>query len=127
MLELFILYAMISFIPFGTVLTFLHIFGTGLFGAALVRYQGKRCWTEFHRQLECGEIPTQSITNGILILLAGALLMTPGLITDLMGILLLLPLVRRMVFGYSLYRFESHRLKTRRHTPTPPSNEIIDV
>ena len=124
MLELLILYVMMSSF-FGMILTFLQIFGTGLFGAALVRYQGKRCWAELHRLLDNGEKPTQPITDGSLILLAGVLLVTPGWITDLAGILLLFPPIRRMVLGYALYRFEKYRIKTRQHTP-PPS-EVIDI
>ena len=127
MLELFILYLMMNFIPLGTILTILLILGTGLVGAALVRYQGVNCWLELHRRLDHGEMPTQTIVDGILILLAGVLLITPGLITDLMGILLLFPPSRRMVFGYTLYRFERYRLETRQRSTPPPSNEIIDV
>jgi len=128
MLELFILYLMMNFFGIlGTILTVLLFFVTSLFGAGLIRYQGIRCWTELHRQLDYGEMPTQSMIDATLILLAGALLITPGLITDLVGILLLFPTVRRMVFGYFLYRFEMYRLKPRQRSKAPPPDEIIDI
>ncbi len=126
-LELFVIYLIMNLLPFGTILTILLILGTGMLGASLAKYQGMYCWTELHRQLDRGETPTQPIANGILILLAGGFLIMPGVITDISGILLLIPPVRRMVIAYALYRFEAYRLKLRQRPVSSPQNEIIDV
>ena len=128
LLELFILFVMMNWAGlFGIITTALLIFGGSLFGACLVRYQGINCWLEAHRQLDRGEMPTRPAADGVLILIAGVLLATPGLITDLLGILLLFPPFRGMVIAYTLFRFEVYRLKTRQKTATPPQDDIIDV
>ena len=125
-LELFVLYLLTNSLPFGAVVTILLVLGTGLLGVFLARYQGMNCWLELHRQLDRGETPTQPIANGILILTAAALLILPGLITDLTGILLLVPPIRRAVIAYTLYRFEAYRFRMRQQ-PIPPSQETLDV
>jgi len=125
-LELFVLYMLANSLPFGQIVTVLLVLGTGFLGVSLARYQGMGCWLELHRQLDRKETPTQPIANGILILIAAALLIMPGLITDVTGILLLIPPIRRGVIAYTLYRFEAYRLRTRQQQP-PPSQETIDV
>ena len=127
-LELFILFLMMNGLgPFGIILTVLLIVGASILGVGLLRYQGLSCWFEIHRQLDRGELPTQPIADGVLILMAGVLLITPVLLTDLLGLLLLFPPIRRMVFGYTLYRFEVHRMKTRQRPTTPVPDEVIDI
>ena len=61
---------------------------------------GKR----FQRQVESGAVPGREIADGVMILFAGALLMTPGFLTDLLGISLLLPPVRAVVRGAVMRR-----------------------
>ncbi len=68
---------------------------TALLGAALARRQGFQVLQEFQTQLNQGSIPGLAIAEGVLILLAGAVLMTPGFITDTMGFLLLAPPIRK--------------------------------
>lgn len=65
-----------------------------LVGAKLVKQQGWRAWRAIHQQLAAGRVPGTAVIDGFLILLAGALLLTPGFITDTVGLLLLLPPVR---------------------------------
>ncbi|HVF13656.1 MAG TPA: FxsA family protein [Acidimicrobiales bacterium] len=73
-------------------------------GAWLVRREGMAVWTRFQRQVQTGVVPGREIADGVLILLAGALLCTPGFVTDVVGILLLLPPVRSAVRSALLYR-----------------------
>jgi UPF0716 protein FxsA len=73
-------------------------------GAWLVKREGMGVWTRFQRQVQTGVVPSREIADGVLILFAGALLMTPGFVTDLVGILLLLPPVRAAVRRAALYR-----------------------
>jgi len=77
------------------------ILGTGLLGAVLARREGLRVFSHVREQLARGELPADALLDGVLILLAAALLVTPGLLTDACGFLLLIPpsrsLIRRMV------------------------------
>jgi UPF0716 protein FxsA len=68
-------------------------------GAWLARREGMSVWRRFQRQVETGAVPGKEIADGVMILFAGALLMSPGFLTDLLGIALLLPPVRAVVRG----------------------------
>jgi UPF0716 protein FxsA len=68
---------------------------TGILGAALARRQGTATWRRFREALEAGRPPHRELVDGILVLLAGAVLLTPGLITDVAGFALLVPALRR--------------------------------
>lgn len=68
---------------------------TGVTGIQLVRWQGWRAWRAISQQLAVGRLPSREILEGVLILLAGVLLLTPGPLTDLVGFLLLVPPLRR--------------------------------
>jgi UPF0716 protein FxsA len=66
-------------------------------GAWLVKREGMSVWRRFQRQVESGVVPGREIADGVMILFAGALLMSPGFLTDLVGIALMLPPVRAVV------------------------------
>ncbi len=68
---------------------------TGVVGGSLARREGLRVWRSWHRALQEGRPPTDGIADGALILLGGALLVTPGVLTDAFGLCLLLPATRR--------------------------------
>ena len=70
------------------------VLSTGMIGMSLVRWQGMKSLRQIQQQLASGQSPSQSIVSGVLILIAGALLLTPGLITDTAGFLLLIPTLR---------------------------------
>ena len=72
---------------------------TGILGAALLRYQGLFAWRNVQRDLSQGKMPTDSLLDGLMIVVAAVLLITPGVLTDLFGITLLIPWCRRF------YRF----------------------
>jgi UPF0716 protein FxsA len=76
-------------------------------GAWLARRQGLRCWRAVHEQTARGELPADSLLDGLLILIAGALLITPGLLTDTAGFLLLTPPFRRLVRRWLVRRIQS--------------------
>ncbi|MCB9507138.1 MAG: FxsA family protein [Myxococcales bacterium] len=67
---------------------------TGALGAALARREGLRTLGDIQRSLAAGELPTDGLLDGVCILLAGALLVTPGVLTDMTGFLLLIPASR---------------------------------
>jgi len=68
---------------------------TAFVGSALVARQGRRTWARFQQELVMGIPPGATIADGAMILVAGALLLTPGFLTDATGFLLLVPAVRR--------------------------------
>jgi UPF0716 protein FxsA len=73
-------------------------------GAWLVKREGLAVWGRFQRQVQMGVVPSREMADGVLILLAGALLLSPGFVTDIFGILLLLPPVRAAIRSAALYR-----------------------
>ncbi|OVE76815.1 hypothetical protein BVX98_04690 [bacterium F11] len=72
------------------------VVGTGFLGALLARVQGARAWTNVQRELARGELPASQLVDSLLILIAGIVLLTPGLLTDILGFLLLIPLTRNL-------------------------------
>lgn len=68
-------------------------------GAWLLKQQGLATWRSLQATMARGEVPTKEATDGALILFGGALLLTPGFVTDAVGILLLLPPTRAAVKG----------------------------
>jgi UPF0716 protein FxsA len=81
----------------GWLLTLALVIVTGTLGASLARHQGLQCWQEVHRRLAEGDLPTAPLLDGLMILIAAALLVTPGVITDLFGFSLLVPPIRRRI------------------------------
>ena len=75
-------------------------------GAWLVRREGLGVVRAVERRLRAGEMPGRELVDGLLVLLAGALLLTPGFVTDAVGVLLLLPPVRAVVRAALRRRFE---------------------
>lgn len=73
-------------------------------GAWLVKREGMGVWRRFRQQVEAGVVPGREIADGVMILLAGALLLTPGFLSDAAGLLLLLPPVRSGVRTVALRR-----------------------
>jgi len=101
----------------------------GLVGAVLARRQGLRAWRAIRDDLAARRAPAVSVVDGLLVLLAGLLLAFPGLISDLCGILLLVPQVRaalRPAFTGWLSRRVS--LRVRNFSTRPPGQgEVIDA
>lgn len=71
------------------------VIATGLLGAWFVRLEGRRVWHGYTRALAEGRMPEEGFLGGVLLLLGGALLIAPGVLTDLVGIVLLVPWSRR--------------------------------
>ena len=70
---------------------------TGLLGSALAASQGSRALRQIREDMMAGRMPAQSILDGGLVLAAGLLLITPGLLTDSVGFFLLVPPGRRLL------------------------------
>ena len=90
----------------GTLETIAVIVLTGVVGASMARNQGLRVLSHVQQQVAAGEMPTDALVDGIMILLASALLITPGILTDGFGFLCLIPGFRSMVKSEMVRRFE---------------------
>ncbi len=84
----------------GTLTTVGIIMATGIVGASLARQQGMNTLARLRADLAANRLPTDPIVDGVLILVAAAVLITPGLLTDLAGFLCLVPAFRRLVKRY---------------------------
>ena len=82
---------------------------TAIFGGALVRAQGMRVFLSAHETMQRGELPSDAMFDALCLAAAGALLITPGFISDVLGFLLLIPAVRKALHARLLAsgRFES--------------------
>jgi UPF0716 protein FxsA len=69
----------------------------GFLGAAIARSQGRAAWERFNRTLAAGRVPARETFDGAMIIIGGALLLTPGFITDAVGLALLLPPTRALI------------------------------
>lgn len=72
---------------------------TGIIGAYLTRQQGLQIWRRVQDEMQSGQIPGGALLEGAMILVAGAVLMTPGILTDALGFLLLIPPSRKLISG----------------------------
>jgi UPF0716 protein FxsA len=76
----------------------------GLLGAYLAKREGKRAWDQIKAAMRLEQEPTTAVLDGALLLLAAAFLITPGVLTDLTGLCLLLPFIRRPIREYAKKR-----------------------
>lgn len=73
------------------------VLGTGVIGAALAKSQGLAVLRRMAAQLDEGRVPAEGLLDGLLILIGGLLLATPGLMTDAAGFFLLVPWSRNLI------------------------------
>jgi UPF0716 protein FxsA len=73
------------------------VIATGIIGAALARWQGWQALQRIREDAGAGRMPASAIIDGVLILIAGILLVTPGILTDFVGFSLLIPTLRSLV------------------------------
>jgi UPF0716 protein FxsA len=74
-------------------------------GAWLMRSQGRAVWMRFNRTLAEGRVPGREVVDGALVIFGGALLLTPGFLSDVLGLILLLPPTRALVRRVLVARF----------------------
>ncbi|MBL4721247.1 MAG: FxsA family protein [Alphaproteobacteria bacterium] len=93
---------------FGLWPTVMAIIATAVLGAALLRWQGLATLSRVSQSLQRNELPVEDLFTGLCLVAAGALLLTPGFITDSIGFLLFVPPFRRLL-GRLLRRFLESR------------------
>jgi len=88
----------------GVVPTLALLLAVSVVGSLLVRREGLGVWRRARGMWSSGRVPTDDLLDGVLVLVAGALLLAPGFVTDLIGLALLVPPLRRLVGSVSFGR-----------------------
>jgi len=81
----------------GALYTVLIVVATGILGAVMARHQGLAALSRIRSNIDSGIMPANELFDGALILAGGLLLLTPGIITDIVGFAVLVPQTRRII------------------------------
>jgi UPF0716 protein FxsA len=121
-LKLFLAFTLVPFIEIyllikiggqvGAFNTILIVILTGLLGASLARLEGIKTMTKVRESLNRGELPAEEMLDAMLIFAAGVVLLTPGFITDLTGLALLVPKLRYWFKRWLRRKFDEWLKKT---------------
>ncbi|MGL5810068.1 MAG: FxsA family protein [Nocardioides sp.] len=109
LLEIFVLIQVGQVI--GAWWTIVLLIADSIFGGWLVKREGRRAWRALTDALNHGRMPARELADGGLILVGGTLMLTPGFVTDLVGMLLILPFTRPIARG-ALTRYLAARIVT---------------
>src|SRR5215210_8452292 len=94
----------------GVLPTLAILIADALLGSLLLRHQGRSAWRRFNEALDQRRFPGREVADGVMITFGGALLLTPGFITDIAGLALLLPpsraAIRRVMYTMLGRRFK---------------------
>src|SRR5436190_22472303 len=96
----------------GVLPTIALLIADSVLGAALMRSQGRAAWLRFNAALAEGRVPGREVMDGALVIFGGALLLTPGFLSDLLGLILLLPPTRAVVRSILVRRYGSRLMAT---------------
>ena len=88
----------------GAPLTILLLAADSVLGSLLLRSQGRAVWRRFNEALAAGRMPHREVQDGVAVIFGGAFLITPGFITDIFGLLLLLPPTRAVILRIAARR-----------------------
>jgi UPF0716 protein FxsA len=83
----------------GVLPTVVLLIADSVLGSVLMRTQGRAAWRRFNAALAERRIPHREVIDGVLVIFGGALLLTPGFVTDILGVALLLPPTRAVIRG----------------------------
>src|SRR3954466_10664857 len=78
----------------GAPLTIALLVADSLLGSWLLKSQGRTVWRRFQETMQAGRVPHREVFDGVLVIFGGAFLITPGFLTDIVGVFLLLPPTR---------------------------------
>jgi UPF0716 protein FxsA len=93
--ELYVIYLVGDAI--GVIWTILLLATDSVLGALLLRSQGRVIWRRFNEALAAGRMPHREVQDGVLVIFGGAFLLTPGFLTDVVGVLMLVPPTRAVI------------------------------
>ena len=104
----------------GVVPTILLLAADSVLGSVLLRTQGRAVWTRFNVTLSEGRVPHREVMDGVLVIFGGAFLITPGFLTDIVGIILLIPPTRAVVRRLVVRRLGRRVVVASRSRSRPP-------
>jgi UPF0716 protein FxsA len=111
----------------GALPTIAILLADSILGSLLLRSQGRAAWRRFNAAIAEARVPGREVMDGVLVVFGGALLLTPGFVTDVFGVLFLLPptraVVRRLVGRRVLRRL---RVASPRGGRRPPGEWDVD-
>ena len=95
LVELYVIYKVGDAI--GILPTILLLAADSVLGSLLLRSQGRAVWRRFNEAMSAGRMPHREVQHGVAVIFGGALLITPGFLTDILGLALLLPPTRALL------------------------------
>jgi UPF0716 protein FxsA len=113
----------------GVWLTIALLIADSVLGSMLMRSQGRMVWRRFNAALAEGRPPAREVLDGVLVIFGGALLLTPGFITDIFGVAFLLPPSRALLRRLLVRRFALRMVSTvtRPREPWDIEGTAVDV
>ena len=112
--------------------TIFAVVATAVIGAVLLRQQGFSTLERAQQSMAQGQIPATAMFEGVMLLFSGALLLTPGFVTDSIGFALLVPAIRKAIINSMIatgaYRFhgKAHYRRYDREDSTIIDGEVVD-
>jgi UPF0716 protein FxsA len=106
----------------GALWTIALLVADSILGSVLMRSQGRAAWRRFNEAIAVGRIPAREVFDGVLVIFGGALLLTPGFVTDVFGAAFLLPPTRAVIRRLLLRRYAGRFTVSR-----PPRTSGYDV
>ncbi len=110
----------------GPLNTIIFVIFTAVLGAYLVRQQGFATFTKLQQETNAGRVPAMQIAEGVALLFAGAVLMTPGFITDAVGFAILIPPVRQALIAWAAKNMFKGSTAGVYTASTSPANNSVD-
>ena len=104
--------------------TILLLVADALLGSWLLRTQSRAAWRRFNEALANGRIPHREVIDGVLVIFGGVLLLTPGFITDIFGLLFLFPPTRVLLRALLVRRGALNLMGSMPMTATPPNGRF---
>jgi UPF0716 protein FxsA len=97
-----------------------------ILGSVLMRSQGRAAWRRFNEAVGAARVPAREVLDGALVIFGGALLLTPGFLTDILGLVLLIPPTRALVRSVLVRRL-AHRMVVSATGPRVRRRDDYDV
>jgi len=104
--------------------TILLLIADAILGSWLLRTQSRAAWRRFNEALAGGRVPHREVVDGVLVIFGGVLLLTPGFITDIFGVLYLFPPTRVLLRGLLVRRGALKLMGSMPMTATPPNGRF---
>jgi UPF0716 protein FxsA len=104
--------------------TILLLIADAVIGSWLLRTQSRAAWRRFNEALAQGRVPHREVVDGVLVIFGGVLLLTPGFISDIFGLLFLFPPTRVLLRGLLVRRGALRMMGSMPMTATPPNGRF---